>query len=272
MSIGENIAAARKRNGLTQEGLAERMGVTFQAVSTWERDENLPDAGRLVTLSEVLDCSIDALFSEEPAPEWTLNVRLFNEEHMFTFITAQARALSLGQTIRALPFMRSRHGGQTRKGVQPVPYVIHPLTMGCHALAMGIREDDVIASVLLHDVVEDTDTSLNELPVGERVKETVRLVSWNTYDAPEPEVDDLYYGNISKDPLACLVKCLDRCSNLSEMAKGFSRKKMRSYVNRTEHYVLPLLDVVKQVPEWNSAAWLLRYQMTALLETFKRLL
>ena len=43
------------------------------------------------------------------------------------------------------------------------------------------------------------------------------------------------------------------------------------YVCRTEKYVLPLLDVVKGIPAWNSAAWLLRYQITALLETFKRL-
>ena len=37
-------------------------------------------------------------------------------------------------------------------------------------------------------------------------------------------------------------------------------------------YVLPLLDVIKAVPEYNNASWLLRYQMTTLLETYKRLL
>ena len=56
------------------------------------------------------------------------------------------------------------------------------------------------------------------------------------------------------------------------MADGFSRKKMATYVIQTEEYVLPLLDVIKAVPEYNNASWLLRYQMTTLLETFKRLL
>ena len=56
------------------------------------------------------------------------------------------------------------------------------------------------------------------------------------------------------------------------MADGFTRKKMASYVVQTEQYVLPLPDVVKAVPAWNNAAWLLRYQMTALPEAFKRLL
>ena len=65
---------------------------------------------------------------------------------------------------------------------------------------------------------------------------------------------------------------MDRCNNLSTMATGFSDRKMVKYVKQTEEYVLPLLDVVKGVPEWNNAAWLMRYQMVTMLETFKRLL
>ena len=77
---------------------------------------------------------------------------------------------------------------------------------------------------------------------------------------------------ILDEPAACLVKCIDRCNNLSVMSDGFSRKKMATYVKSTEKYVLPLLDVIKAVPEYNNAAWLLRYQITTLLETIKRLL
>lgn len=272
MSLGTRIAQNRKNKHLTQEQLAERLNVSFQAVSTWERDENLPDVEHLLALARILECSLDGLFSQEEQQQWTLHARLFDETHMYTFVSAQARALGLEQTLQALPFMRQKHAGQKRKGPSAVPYVIHPLTMACHALAMGIREDDVLAALLLHDVVEDTGTALDELPAEPRVKEAVRLVSWNSYDLPEPEIDAVYYGNIAKNPLACLVKCIDRCNNLSGMADGFSRKKMADYVVHTEKYVLPLLDVIKNRSAWNNAAWLLRYQMTALLETFKRLL
>lgn len=272
MSVGTRIAEARKARHLTQEQLADQLQVSFQAVSTWERDENLPDVSHLLELTKILDCSLDDLFSDEEKQQWTLHSRLFDEAHMYTFVRAQAQALGLEQTSMALPFMREKHAGQKRKGPSEVPYVIHPLTMACHALAMGIKEDDVLAALLLHDVVEDTDTALDQLPVNDRVREAVRLVSWNSYDLPEPEIDEVYYGNIAKDPLACLIKCIDRCNNLSGMADGFSRTKMTTYVINTEKYVLPLLAVIKGVPAWNSAAWLLRYQMTALLETFKRFL
>lgn len=41
MNFGNKLAAARKKAKLTQEKLAEKLGVTPQAISTWERDENI---------------------------------------------------------------------------------------------------------------------------------------------------------------------------------------------------------------------------------------
>ena len=56
------------------------------------------------------------------------------------------------------------------------------------------------------------------------------------------------------------------------MADDFTREKQAIDVTETERCILPLLDVIKAVPDWNSAAWLLRCQITALLERFKRVL
>ena len=43
--------------------------------------------------------------------------------------------------------------------------------MTCHALAMGIQDDDVLAVILLHDVVEDWQVTLDELPANDKVKD-----------------------------------------------------------------------------------------------------
>ena len=272
MSLGSNIAETRKLRGLTQEKLAELVGVSFQAVSTWERDENLPDTAHLQILATALNTSIDALF-DDGKRAWTLKAPHSDPEHMYTYVKAKAQSERLEQTLRALPLMREKHKGQFRKGMTDrAPYITHPLTLACHALAMGIVEDDVLASLLLHDVIEDTDTKPEELPINERLREAVCLVSYNTYEGDKEAIKPRYYEQISKNELASLVKCIDRCNNLSCMADGFTRQKMASYVVQTEKYILPLLDIVKAVPRWNNAAWLLRYQMTALLETFKRLL
>ena len=272
MSLGSNITDARKRRGLTQEKLAEMVDVSFQAVSSWERDENLPDTVRLRSLAEALNTSLDALF-DEGRREWTLKAPHSDPEHMYTYIKAKAQSEKLEQTLKALPLIREKHKGQLRKGmIDRAPYITHPLTLACHALAMGIVDDDVIAALLLHDVIEDTDTKPEELLVNEQVCKAVCLVSYNTYKGDKETIKPEYYGNIKKNPLASLVKCIDRCNNLSCMADGFTREKMATYVVQTEKYVLPLLDVVKAVPEWNNVAWLLSYQITSLLEAFKRLL
>ena len=57
--IGTQIALLRKDKGLTQAGLGQRLGVTFQAVSKWERGETLPDIAILADLAEVLETTID---------------------------------------------------------------------------------------------------------------------------------------------------------------------------------------------------------------------
>ncbi len=285
MTIGSKIAAARRRMGWTQEKLADKLEVTFQAVSSWERDETLPETKNLIGLARILNTSLDALIDEKQR-DWELRVPGFDPDRQYTFVKTRAQSLGLNQTLAALPLMKAKHEGQFRKSmVAPVPYRAHPLTMACHALAMGIEEDDVLAALLLHDVVEDTPTKPEELPVNDRVRQAVRLVSYNTYysadkrrpgEADEKElkkrIKPEYYANIGKDPLAALVKCIDRCNNLSCMADGFTREKQAVYVTETERWVLPLLDVVMTVPEWSNACWLLRYQITSLLETFKRVL
>ena len=63
LSLAQNICRLRKQNGLTQERLAEALGVTFAAVSKWERGVTLPDIQLLPELSILLGASIDALFS-----------------------------------------------------------------------------------------------------------------------------------------------------------------------------------------------------------------
>lgn len=64
-SIGQKIALKRKESGLTQEELAEKIGVSSQAVSKWENDLSYPDITSLPLISKILGISIDELLSNE---------------------------------------------------------------------------------------------------------------------------------------------------------------------------------------------------------------
>ncbi len=70
MTIGKRIAHLRKEKGLTQEELAQHMGISPQAVSKWENDQTCPDISALPKLSRLFDVTVDELLegrSETPA-------------------------------------------------------------------------------------------------------------------------------------------------------------------------------------------------------------
>lgn len=65
-TIGKNIAALRKRKGMTQEALATLLGVSTQSVSKWETDTNMPDVMLLPVIADAFGVTIDALYSRGP--------------------------------------------------------------------------------------------------------------------------------------------------------------------------------------------------------------
>ena len=76
--LGNAIAHYRKKLGLTQEQLAQRLDVTNQAVSKWETDQCCPDVAVLPRLADIFDISLDALFGR---PEKTAQPAAFPWEN-----------------------------------------------------------------------------------------------------------------------------------------------------------------------------------------------
>ena len=274
MSIGEQISKYRIEAGLTQEKLAERLYVAPQSVSNWESGKNDPDLNKVLDLARELNTSVGKLLEETPIIKERKRNRLFNEEHMYTFAKTVVIDRKLFQTAKVLPYAREKHKGAMRNGEQSdVPYINHPLTMVCEALSMQIYDDDILSALMLHDVVEDTETELEELPVNDETKELVRLMTKDPHPKDRTAAKKAYYEELSKNPKAALIKCFDRVNNLSNMALGFTRDRMVEYVEETEKYIVPLLRVIKDnAPEYSNPCWLLSYHMYSLLETFKRLL
>ena len=61
MTLGEKISDLRKRKGISQEKLAELIGVSRQAVTKWESGNTNPDTENLIRISEIFGCSLDEL-------------------------------------------------------------------------------------------------------------------------------------------------------------------------------------------------------------------
>ena len=67
MTLGQNIQNARRAQGLSQEALAEKIGVSRQALGKWEKDTALPGLDNLQALAAALGIGVDVLLGAENA-------------------------------------------------------------------------------------------------------------------------------------------------------------------------------------------------------------
>ena len=195
-----------------------------------------------------------------------MDMTRFNSEKMYTYIKGYSAGRNMVQTLNALGFARRKHDGQLRKSGEP--YIVHPLTMACNALSLGINDDEVIATVLLHDVVEDCGVSLEELPINDAVRHAVDLMTFRVMDGETKEsAKTRYYNMLPSCKEAAITKLIDRCHNVSSMAGTFSIEKLKSYIEETRTFVLPLARKVKETyPEYSDAVFALKYHMTSVVD------
>lgn len=196
---------------------------------------------------------------------------LLNEEKLYTYIETYAKQNQLHQTIIALPYARQMHKGQYRKGKEKIPYICHPLLVARHALALGLDNDTLISAALLHDVCEDCDVSVQDLPVNEETKHIVALLTKE--DSPKAiteEGKEAYYSAIAQNAFAVMIKLLDRCNNVSSMASGFGKEKMIQYIKETEKWFYPLIQNAKRdYPMYSNQIFLIEYQILSVIESIK---
>ena len=65
MALSEKIYSLRKKSGLSQEQLAEQLGVSRQAISKWESGQSIPESDKLIAISRYFVVSLDYLINED---------------------------------------------------------------------------------------------------------------------------------------------------------------------------------------------------------------
>ena len=175
------------------------------------------------------------------------------------------------QSVVALQFARERHEGQTRK--DGTPYIVHPLSMACYAIALGLRDDNIIATILLHDVIEDCGVRVEYLPVNDTVKRAVQhmtVVKFDT-DVDKIETKCRYFNELLNNREALICKALDRYNNLADMPMAFTQDAMGKNVAETEVLLLPILKKAKEkYADLADMLFILRTNISTLNEAIKQ--
>jgi guanosine-3',5'-bis(diphosphate) 3'-pyrophosphohydrolase len=140
------------------------------------------------------------------------------------------------QILEALQFAAQKHRDQRRKDIEASPYINHPIALANVLWREGgVHEADVICAALLHDTVEDTQTTEAELveKFGRRVAGIVMEVTDDkTLDKAQRKQRQVEHApHISRE--AKLVKFADKISNLRDVAasppKDWPLERQREY-------------------------------------------
>lgn len=127
MTLGEKIAKARKEKNITQEQLADNLGVSRQSISKWESDVAYPETDKLIRMSELFDCSLDYLLkdgvTEKAEKAETPNVQGVAAPLIFSISRFFDYEYKSQKTIGGIPLVHINMGvGKTAKGIVAIGF------------------------------------------------------------------------------------------------------------------------------------------------------
>ena len=158
------------------------------------------------------------------------------------------------QLFEALAFAAHKHRAQRRKDVEASPYINHPIALArTLAVEGGVTDTRTLIAAVLHDTVEDTDTTFEEIAAtfGAKVADIVREVTDDTTldKAVRKRLQIEHAPLMSRR--AALVKLADKTSNLRDVAsnppRGWPIERKRAYFDWAKAVIDELPPVNKRL-------------------------
>jgi GTP pyrophosphokinase len=194
-----------------------------------------------------------------------------NVEKMYTYLRGLLVGAGMNESLKALGFARQQHSLQIRK--DGTPYFVHPLSMACYATALGLREDNAIATILLHDVPEDCGIPVDYLPVNSVIKNAVKHMTIQRFktDVDKIETKCRYFNELLESREALICKALDRYNNLSDAPLSLSADAVGKNIAETEVLLMPVLKEAKAIyPDLADVLFIMRTNIEVLLNILKK--
>lgn len=176
LKIGHYIQQLRKSAGMTQKELAEKLSISFQAVSKWENGDALPDTGLLLDLCDILNTTADKLLH---GGAFAANERRLMqlEDVMTGFRNIESIGVLFGEDSTF--FTGMIEGINEKMNMDLLTYLKDPQT-----------REVMYAEVLIQGILSGRTVDMDEIEAGfqnKRMVETIRRYAQKASDAPEDE-------------------------------------------------------------------------------------
>ena len=203
MKMGEKIKRLRKRKGISQEALAEILGISFQAVSKWETTSTMPDISLVPSIAAFFDVSIDELF----------DYNVLENERRVEEICRRASTLRNSDPARAEEILRD--------GLKQFPGNETMLTILLYTLlAMPERENDIINTCNM--IIEYTENDGVRYDVVRILAQTYAVQKkYEATEAALEQIPEFYFSKVE-----CMAKLLagEKALNAAQFQMNLSAR------------------------------------------------
>jgi len=148
------------------------------------------------------------------------------------------------QIKKAIQFITEKHVGQIRRDSK-LPYITHPINVMNRLISHNITDVDILVAALLHDTLEDTDTTYDEIAdiFNDDIAELVHEL---TNDPNITKADKLQYQLTKIPTISCeaqLIKIADKIDNVLDFLLNCNdSERIKNYINNTTELMEKIKD------------------------------
>lgn len=174
---------------------------------------------------------------------------------------------NIGFVLKACQFASRKHTGQRRKNAAADPYINHPIEVANILFEAGVTDQNVLCAAILHDTLEDTDTTIEELSrifgskIADIVYECTDDRSLSKLNRKKFQIEHALI--ISEE--AKLVKLADKISNLQSLQtdppKKWSEKEITGYIDWSYAVCKTIMKTTKYTALYDSLKKIFGYRM-----------
>lgn len=248
LKVGKNIADLRKQAGMTQMGLADQLGISYQAVSSWERGESMPDVSKLPQLAEIFNVSIDAILEKSKSTQIVVNVlentteQFLNQNELSVAEISEIAPILLAEQVDGV-FEHVKHPVSIQDLLSIAPFISEEVLDECAKIAFEREGINALLSIAPFISDEVLDECAKEAFEQEGIKALVSIAPFIS----DEMLDECARSAFEREGINALLSIAPFISDemLDECAKGaFEQEGIKALVSIAPYISDEVMDTL----------------------------
>lgn len=262
--ISKRLVDLRKGKKLTQKQLADKLGISKNTVSSWERGDSEPSCTCTGELASFFGVSTDWIILGVAPDETVTKVTEkavktnYDSEGMFTRVKTTAEDTECYEAVKTMTGIK-KYLKQNHSEEEVYSKMNRSLETACLLQAWGFNDDDILSTALLKDMCKNSLDDVSFVETSDAVKGALSLLL-EEKNVREENKEAMYIA-IACNRVAVIVRLVDYISRFFETTTSLNGSKNRAdYVAKVDQYLMPMLELtIEKYPQYHNELFLIKY-------------